>query len=62
MSGIVKFKLTAPGVARYRGLGIFLCMFLGLTPQALCCRLLRRLIFQVRYNPSAESKTSVSVA
>ncbi len=59
---MVKFKLTALAVARYRGLGILLCLFLGLTPQALCCRLLRRLIFQVRCNPYAESKTSGSVA
>jgi len=64
-TGIVYFMasllLNDGSAARYRGLGILLCMFLGLTPQALCCRLLRRLIFQVRFNPYAEFRTSVSV-
>jgi len=31
-------------VARLRGLGIFGTRFLGLAPQALCFRLLRRLV------------------
>jgi len=33
----------AGAVARFRGLKSFWKSFLGLTPQALCCRLLRRL-------------------
>jgi hypothetical protein len=36
-------------VARFTRLGFTFCFALGLTPQALCYRLLRRLEFKVRF-------------
>jgi hypothetical protein len=36
--------------ARSRGLEVLLESFLGLTPQALCCRLLRRLVAFISAN------------
>ena len=44
-----KFRVTRFAVARCRRLRMFFYLFLGLTPQALCCRLFRRLISNVEF-------------